>query len=782
MVKKRGLLLFLIIPLAWLAFAALARLELILWGAAAGLAVTAALLVALPRGRRWNVFIVFSLLYFLVATAAVAVMGESLRTRVPNLLAGGFATLSIMAGYGALEGILFPAQLLELGYPESKRESPIIRRVFWAITLVWDAIFLAGLAVNLICMLALRGRTSFDVSTLASLALLGTGAIITPVLSQLLPRRMEHKLVEKGPLSAGWKPPLLTPGTSHAANEYDVVVVGSGMGGLACASLLAQAGMKVLVTEKARLPGGYSQTYDWQGFPLNSGPTILLGGTEGGVLHALLARLGLLQDITFRRLTWGLVDGDMALRLGLGAEQDVEKMARKFPRSRAGLEKLLSDLRRFRGEYRDRGDFLSSPLPASIQDYHEQFLRHPLSARWQNLGFEAMLEEYGLEPRLVRILSGLSALLGGEPSTFPAYEGARLLTALLIDGIHYPEGHISTLVSRIVERIRSAGGEIMTSCGAEQILVRGEGSRATPIGIRLSDGSQVRCGVVVLDADPRRLASGLLPPSLLGGDFLRELEKLKPSCSAFVLHLLFEEDLRLPDRVFLFPAQTRRVRTGDTFLEADCLLLAKDGHSRPDGNGCVLMVRLNVPTRCYPAFEGEEENPELGPELTALIKEEVASVLPATKRSEREFTTLPTHLARLTSHGQGAAFGFAPHVDQWYFRRPGPRLPLPNLYLVGAWSRYGGGVEGAALSGAVVARELCGESPYGLPTGGTPVREMREKTSRRKGRKEPSPAPASGDSFEARGLGDETALSRRGRSPRGKGCRRKRGGVEHEGN
>jgi len=71
----------------------------------------------------------------------------------------------------------------------------------------------------------------------------------------------------------------------------------------------------------------------------------------------------------------------------------------------------------------------------------------------------------------------------------------------------------------------------------------------------------------------------------------------------------------------------------------------------------------------------------------------------------------------LTSSGQGAAFGFAPMLDQWYYRRPGPRLPLHNLYLVGAWSRFGGGVEGAALSGVIAARELLGERPYGGATG-----------------------------------------------------------------
>lgn len=711
--RKKGLLLFSMAMAAWAAFAVLCRLEMALWGAAAGLALSLAVPLLLPRGHRFNILSAFSLLFFAVATAAVPALGDTLTNRLPNLLAGGFATLCIMAGYGALEGTLFPASFLELGYPESMRHSPILRRAFRVVALAWDFLFLAGLAVSLVSMLALRASTALLLSSTAAAALFGLGILITPAILAFLPRRMEAKLVEKGPLTPKWKPPLLTPGTARAANEFDVVVVGSGVGGLACASLLSQAGMKVLVAERGRLPGGYSQTYEWEGFPLNSGPTVLLGAGEGGALNTLLRRLGLEERVPMRRLSWGIANGRMALRLGQGPEQDMEKISMKFPACRDGLYQLLSDLRRFRGEWRDRPDYLSSPFPSSIEDYHEQFIRHPLSAHWQNLSFREMLEGYLDDERLVDLLGRLSAILGGEPTTFPAYEGARLLVCLFIDGIHYPASHMSGLMSVLAEKVRQGGGRITTSCGVEEILLRGEGTGSVPIGVRLADGTQARSSVIVLDVDPRRAAGGLLPSAALGSEFMREMERLRPSHSAFLLHLIFEEELRMPDRVFLFPARPRRVRTGDSFMEIDSLILSREAHTDPSKGACVLMVRANVPAACFHAFEDQRDSEDLSAELTALVKEELISVIPSVKRAVKEFVTLPTHLARLASHGQGAAFGFAPLLTQWYFRLPGPRLTPTNLYLVGGWSRYGGGMEGAILSGAVVARELCGESPYG---------------------------------------------------------------------
>jgi len=710
--RRKGLFLFILAWLPWLCLAVLSYLEMTLWGAVAGLAILIIIFILMPSGSRWGILQAFSVLFFLVAIAAALILGDKVDNRVPNLLAGGFACLTIMAGYGALENIFFPSRYLNIDYPDSMRESPVLRQTYWAMTLMWDIIFLTGLAVNLVYMLALRGDTSTDVAAISSIALFLAGILFTPLIVFILPRRLETDMVEKGPLAIKWEPPVLEPGRSLRKNEYDAAVVGSGIGGLASAALLSRAGMKVLLVEKARKVGGYCQTFNWEGYPLNSGPTLLLGTGEGGTINALIKRLGLENDIPMRRLEWGLANGTLALRLGAGLEKDLEKIGGKFPKCENGLKRLMSDLQRFKGELDDRPDPLSSPLPSNLDEYHEQFIRHPLSARWQNINFKAMLEEYIDDDSLIRLMGRVSSLLGGDPRTYPAYEGARLLVSLFLEGLAYPEHHLSHFSQKLSELVVGTGGEVLTSNGAEEVLLQGEGPKATPIGLRLSDGSQIRSKVVILNVDPRRAVTGLLQPSTLGFSFIKELEKLKISSSAFLLHFVFSEDLRMPERVFLFPPKARRIRTGDTYMEVDSIILTKEQSTIDGEPGCVLLARINVPNRSYHVFEDAAQSSELGAELTALIKTEIGSILPAVKKSKKEFVTLPSHFARLTSNGQGAAFGFAPLLTQWYFRRPGPRLIPPNLYLVGAWSRYGGGLEGAVLSGIIAARELCGEQPY----------------------------------------------------------------------
>ena len=54
----------------------------------------------------------------------------------------------------------------------------------------------------------------------------------------------------------------------------DVVVIGSGLGGLCCAGLLARYGLKVVVCESHAMAGGAAHAFERQGFHFDSGPSL----------------------------------------------------------------------------------------------------------------------------------------------------------------------------------------------------------------------------------------------------------------------------------------------------------------------------------------------------------------------------------------------------------------------------------------------------------------------------------------------------------------------------
>lgn len=103
--------------------------------------------------------------------------------------------------------------------------------------------------------------------------------------------------------------------------KYDVVVIGSGLGGLECAYILSRAGLRVLVLEQGRQPGGCLQSYRRRGLAYDTGFHYVGGLDEGQPLHTVFTYLGLMQlpwqrlDHEFDKVTIGRVP--LHLRKGM---------------------------------------------------------------------------------------------------------------------------------------------------------------------------------------------------------------------------------------------------------------------------------------------------------------------------------------------------------------------------------------------------------------------------------------------------------------------------------
>jgi len=75
--------------------------------------------------------------------------------------------------------------------------------------------------------------------------------------------------------------------------DYDVIVIGSGMAGMSVAALLANDGYKVLILEAALHPGGCSSSYQRKGYVFESGATTLIGFDENQPLRFLEEKTGI---------------------------------------------------------------------------------------------------------------------------------------------------------------------------------------------------------------------------------------------------------------------------------------------------------------------------------------------------------------------------------------------------------------------------------------------------------------------------------------------------------
>ena len=85
-------------------------------------------------------------------------------------------------------------------------------------------------------------------------------------------------------------------------NDCDAIVIGSGSGGLTAALALARAGRRVVVFEQHSRPGGYSQSFELEGFRFSPGIHYVGALGPGGNLRRIYEGLGVANDLEFFEL------------------------------------------------------------------------------------------------------------------------------------------------------------------------------------------------------------------------------------------------------------------------------------------------------------------------------------------------------------------------------------------------------------------------------------------------------------------------------------------------
>ena len=80
--------------------------------------------------------------------------------------------------------------------------------------------------------------------------------------------------------------------TIKPAQNYDVIVIGAGIGGLVAAGLLSKQGLRVLVLEKEAKAGGYVTGFRREGYYFDATGAFVAACGSGGEFNQILSELG----------------------------------------------------------------------------------------------------------------------------------------------------------------------------------------------------------------------------------------------------------------------------------------------------------------------------------------------------------------------------------------------------------------------------------------------------------------------------------------------------------
>jgi len=325
---------------------------------------------------------------------------------------------------------------------------------------------------------------------------------------------------------------------------YDALVIGSGIGGLTTAALLAELGWCVAVLEQHYTAGGATHSYERAGYEWDVGVHYL------GDMGARTTVRRLMDFLTQGQLDWAPMDahydrffiGDRVYDAVAGRAAFRDNLVAHFPREAQAIDRYLQLL----GEVsRGMRTFtLDRTLPPWAAAIAGPLLRSRLPANFDRTTWE-VLSELTDDPELIAVLTGQWGDLGLPPKR-SSFVIQALIAKHYLHGGFYPVGGAWRIADTILPRIRATGGEVFTYARVEQVLVQEGRAR----GVRMADGTEIAARCVISDAGAINTLARLLPPGVAGQHgYDRLIEGVKPSIGHLGVYIGLQgtaEDYGLP--------------------------------------------------------------------------------------------------------------------------------------------------------------------------------------------------------------------------------------------
>ena len=239
--------------------------------------------------------------------------------------------------------------------------------------------------------------------------------------------------------------------------KYDVVSIGSGLGGLECAHILSKAGMSVLLLERGTQAGGCLQSYRRHGLAFDTGFHYVGGLDEGQSLHSAFRHLGLLHlpwqrlDNHFDRVTIG----NQTFSFAQGYDAFVETLTVAFPAERDALNRYADMLKQC-GE--QQFDALNPQTGESSV----------LSRFFETSAYQYLTETFH-DPLLINVLCGTSLKMELRKESLPLFTFAHG-NGSFIESSWRLKGDGSLIVNSLVDGIRMHGGEIICNTEVRELV------------------------------------------------------------------------------------------------------------------------------------------------------------------------------------------------------------------------------------------------------------------------------------------------------------------------
>ncbi|MFN3225675.1 MAG: phytoene desaturase family protein [Hyphomicrobiales bacterium] len=327
--------------------------------------------------------------------------------------------------------------------------------------------------------------------------------------------------------------------TDTTKADWDAIVIGSGMGGMAAAAALSKAGHKVLLLEQYQTLGGLSHSFTIEGFSWDAGihylNCVAPEDRERRFLDWLadepieLASMGTIYD----NLHIGNAE---PLSLSRPYEAQALDLKDRFPDEADAIDAWIAALK----EGREAAIKITATraMPEFVGTVLKWWHGHAVE-RWGLRTTQEVIDEITDNPVLAAAFAAQWFDHGGRPSKGSFAIHALITGSYLESGAWYPKGGGGALAKHIIPTITKAGGEARADTKVETLLLKDD----RVIGVRTAQGEEIHTDTVITGIGARETVNSLLPADCRHQDWIDEINALPHSVAHFSLFVGFEGDI-----------------------------------------------------------------------------------------------------------------------------------------------------------------------------------------------------------------------------------------------
>ncbi len=329
-----------------------------------------------------------------------------------------------------------------------------------------------------------------------------------------------------------------------AETTYDAIVIGSGIGGLSTAILLAKAGKKVLVLEQHYEPGGFTHTFKRKNFVWDVGVHYV---GQVNIKDALLKKA--FDYLSDGKLKWAdmgdvydqaVIAGDV-YNFRSGYENQVKQLVEYFPEEEQAIRNYYKLLKKISGN--SIMFFSERTMPGWLSKSVGYFLRKGFYKYSDRTTYD-VIRDFTSNKKLIAVLCTQCGNYGLPPqqSSFPIH---AMIIDHFLEGGNYPVGGASSIHRTFIDVLESNNGKLAVRAGVKNIIL--DANKA--IGVELENGDKIYAKKIISNAGVHNTFNKLLSNSPKTNLIAESVNTIAPSISHVCLYVGLnnsDANLKLP--------------------------------------------------------------------------------------------------------------------------------------------------------------------------------------------------------------------------------------------